>query len=239
MEDSILVVTVIDTIHRVIADSVTIEALKNSQEFYSSAYSNFVVVVSILVIVLIAFTVIAVAFNFKSAEKTSKEFEKFKEQYENKMKGLVNIIENSKRQQKEENKKLPLELGMELQKAINTAFSNEQKKQTFINDYIREIKRFREDDPDTLVILDKFQKEKGTTEFIKYLEGFFEALSYWSDETFRTWTLLSKKQKEAEFIECMKHIDRGKLEEFQIKRTRLQSIIPEKIFFIDSQNYIK
>jgi len=30
----------IDTIHRVISDSVTVEALKNSQSFYANSFSN-------------------------------------------------------------------------------------------------------------------------------------------------------------------------------------------------------
>ena len=140
---------------------------------------------------------------------------------------------------KEENKWLPLEIDMELQKAIDATFSDEQKKQTFINDYNRVIKEFNEDDHYTLDILNKFWKKRGTTEFIKYLEGFFEALSYWSDEKLYKWTLLPTKRKEAEFRECMKYIDSGKLEEFQIKCARLQSIIPEYIYFLDFQNYIK
>jgi len=172
-------------------------------------------------------------------ELQKNKFEKFKEQHENKTEVLINIIENYKREQKEKNKKLPLEIDMELQKAIDTTFSDEQKKQTFTNDYIREIKRFRVDDPYTLGILERFRREKGTTDFIKYLEGFFEALSYWSEEKIYTWTLLSTKRKEAELSECMKHIDSGKLEEFQIKCARLQSVIPEKVFFLDLQNYIK
>jgi len=140
---------------------------------------------------------------------------------------------------KEENKRLPLKVDMELQKAIDATFSDGQKKQTFINDYNRIIKKINEDDRYTLDILNKFWKKRGTMEFIKYLEGFFEALSYWSDEKFRTWTLLLTKRKEAEFRECIKHIDNGNLEEFQIKCARIQSIIPEKVFFIDFQNYIK
>jgi len=238
MENIILVVTVPDTLHRVIADSVTLEALKNSQEFYSLAFSSFVVVVSVLAIFLIAFTAIAVSFNSRAVDKKRREFEKFKEQYENKTKVLSNIIENYKLEQKEKNKKSPLEIDPELQKAINATFSDEQKKQTFINDYIRERKRFREDDPYTLDILDKFRMKKGTTEFIKYLGVFFEALSYWSEEKIYTWTLLSTKRKEAELSECMKHINSGKLEEFQIKCARFQGVIPETVFFLDPENYI-
>ncbi|MDR0515576.1 MAG: hypothetical protein LBH25_00855 [Fibromonadaceae bacterium] len=132
---------------------------------------------------------------------------------------------------KEENKNLPLEIDAELQTAINAAFADEQKKQTFISDYAREIKMFYEDDPDTLAILNKFLREKGMTKFIKYLEGFFEALSHWSEEKTYTWTILHKKRKEKEFLECMRHVDSGKLKELQVKYARLQNIIPEKIFF--------
>ena len=139
---------------------------------------------------------------------------------------------------KEENKKLPLEIDMELQKAINATFSDEQKKQTFINNYIWGINKINEDDPHTLSILEKFWKKSEATEFIKYLEGFFEALSYWSEEKTYTWTLLSTKRKEAELSECMKHINSGKLEEFQIKCARFQSVIPETVFFLDPENYI-
>jgi len=242
MEDKILTTkTVIDTVY-----NVTLEALNKSQEFYNSAFSNFAVVVSVLSLFLIAFTVVAVAFNFKVAgkveeefEEFKKDFEKFKEQSENKIRGLVNLIEYSKELQKEENKKFSLKIDTEIQEAINTAFSDEQKRQDFTNNYIREIKRFREDDPDTLVILDKFQKEKGLVEFIKYLEGFLEALSYWNKEKLENWMLLSKKQKEAEFLECIKQVDSGELKELQEKIARFQSIIPKTVFFQKLQNFIK
>jgi hypothetical protein len=148
---------------------------------------------------------------------------------------IVPIIVNSK----SKNKKSSLEIGLELQNAINAVFSDEQKKQIFTDDYVREIERFLENDRDTFAILDKFQEAKGISNFIKYLGGFFEALSHWSGEKFNSWTLLSKKQKEAEFVECMKHVDIGKLEEFQLKSARFQSVIPETIFFLDPQNYIK
>jgi len=250
MEDSIpIAIAVIDTVHRVIADSVTLEALNKSQEFYSSAFSCFVAVVSILALFLIAFTVIAVAFNFKSAEKAKneikneikeleKKLEKFKEQSENERKGLMNFIEDSRERQKEENMNLPFKIDTELQEAINAAFSDEQEKQNFINDYTYEIKRFREYDPNTLAILEKFQREKGATEFIKYLKGFFESLCYWSEEKINCWTLLSKKEKETEFLECMKLVDSSKLKEIMIKIARFQSIRSEYVFFREREDFI-
>jgi hypothetical protein len=151
--------------------------------------------------------------------------------------GIVQIIIHFK--SKKENKKSSLEIGLELQNAINAVFSDDKKKQDFTGDYVLRIRNFLEKNQDTFAILDKFQKAKGFLEFIKYLEGFFKALLHWSEEKLNSWTLLSKKQKEAEFVECMKHVDNGKLEEFQLKCARFQSVIPETIFFLDPQNYIK
>jgi hypothetical protein len=144
------------------------------------------------------------------------------------------------RKSSKENKKSSLEIGLELQNAINAVFSDEQEKKDFTNDYVLKIREFLETDPDTFAILDKFQKAKGFLGFIKYLEGFFKALLHWDKEKSDSWTLLSKKQKEAEFVECMRHVDIGKLEEFQLRCARFQSLFTEeKIFFIGSQDLPK
>jgi len=80
MEDSVLVVTVIDTIHRVIADSVTAEALKKSQEFYSEAFATiqnsfsvFVNEVEVIILLLGLFTGFLSFLNFKSVKNSKEE----------------------------------------------------------------------------------------------------------------------------------------------------------------------
>ncbi|MDR3001806.1 MAG: hypothetical protein LBU89_11150 [Fibromonadaceae bacterium] len=152
---------------------------------------------------------------------------------------IMIFIEDSKRKRIQAELKSNFDSDLELKHAIDTYFHDENKKKNFIENYICEIENFYKNNPDTWAVLYHFQKEKGIVEFIKYLEGFFEALSHWSPEKIYSWTLLSIKQKEAEFLECMKHVDNGKLKEFQIKCARYQSIIPEYVFFLDSQNYIQ
>jgi septal ring factor EnvC (AmiA/AmiB activator) len=92
--------TVIDTVSRYIADSVTLKALENSQAFYSSAFSNFIVVVSVLAFILVAFTVVAVAFNFRSVSNSKKELEKMKKDFENKISELEEKVEKQIKNQK-------------------------------------------------------------------------------------------------------------------------------------------
>lgn len=51
-------VTVIDTIHRVIADSVTLDALKNSQVFYNDAYGQLIAISGLLLAVIVLATAV-------------------------------------------------------------------------------------------------------------------------------------------------------------------------------------
>jgi peptidyl-tRNA hydrolase len=109
MENSFL--TVIDTIHRVIADTcVTNNTLFKSQELYNTSFvnlqnsfSNFVFGISVVSGILIAITVVLVAFNFSSAnklgDKSKEELEKIKNWGEE-LKRQVNELEEIKKQSK-------------------------------------------------------------------------------------------------------------------------------------------
>ncbi|MCL2283233.1 MAG: hypothetical protein FWC26_07945 [Fibromonadales bacterium] len=75
MEDSIASATIVDTVHRFIADSVTLEVLKNSQEFYSSAFDKILIVLSIFVMLALAPGI----WNLWKGEKYKKELKNTKE----------------------------------------------------------------------------------------------------------------------------------------------------------------
>ena len=66
-----------DTTNAVILSQNLIKA----QEFYSSQFSNFTMVVSVLAIFLVAFTAIAITVNIRSINNSKKDFEKLKEEY--------------------------------------------------------------------------------------------------------------------------------------------------------------
>jgi len=152
---------------------------------------------------------------------------------------IMNFVESSKREKLQSEIKSNFDSDLELEYAIDTYFSDVAKKQTFIEDYLREKLWLYENDPDTWAVLYRFQKEqKELLDFIKYLEGFFEALDHWSKEKLNEWTKLSIKKKEAEFLECMKQVDGGKLKEIQEKNARFQSIRPEYVFFRDRQDFV-
>jgi len=98
MEDSIPVaVVVIDTVHRVILDSVTLDALKNSQEFYDSAFKDlqgsfmcFATLISILIALLVAITVAIVYINFSVViAKYKEELKQEKEQEKESFKSIM------------------------------------------------------------------------------------------------------------------------------------------------------
>jgi uncharacterized membrane-anchored protein YhcB (DUF1043 family) len=94
-------VNVIDTItiKRIIVDSVTLEALKNSQAFYNSAFCNVLTVISIFIAIFIGYLV----FYNRSSNKNLKdelknEFESLKSEVEN----LKNEVEKEFEKQKNE-----------------------------------------------------------------------------------------------------------------------------------------
>jgi uncharacterized membrane protein YqjE len=74
MEDSVLVITAIDTIHRVIADSVTVEALTKSQEFYSAAFDKILAVLGIFLMLVLAPSI----WSFFKSRKYRKELKEAK-----------------------------------------------------------------------------------------------------------------------------------------------------------------
>lgn len=69
-------VTVIDTVHRVIADSVTIEALKNSQGFYATSFDRLVnvslCVGSIAATIFVGYALVRYVFDHKTTNKIAK-----------------------------------------------------------------------------------------------------------------------------------------------------------------------
>jgi hypothetical protein len=68
--------TVIDTVHRVILDSVTVEALKNSQIFYSNSFTNILWLVGIIVTISCAIVGLLGSYNWWKAKKYNEEMKK-------------------------------------------------------------------------------------------------------------------------------------------------------------------
>lgn len=62
-------VMVVDTIHRVIADSVTLEALKNSQVFYNDAYGHLLAIAGLLLTFILVVAIFQFVYDKYSADK--------------------------------------------------------------------------------------------------------------------------------------------------------------------------
>jgi hypothetical protein len=78
--------TFIDTVHRVVDDSITIGALKETQMLYNTSFSNmqssfniFVIAVGIIVTAL---TLISIIFNIKITSDSKKEIKEMKDKFE-------------------------------------------------------------------------------------------------------------------------------------------------------------
>ncbi|MCL2283919.1 MAG: DNA recombination protein RmuC [Fibromonadales bacterium] len=107
MEDSISVsVAIIDTVHRVITDSVTLEALKNSQEFYSTAFDKIVAIFGVFVMIVLAPGV----WNFWMSEKKLTNTKKRILDLENELREKVNKVNEDLEKLKKDIKNMKNEL---------------------------------------------------------------------------------------------------------------------------------
>jgi len=84
------VIAVNNSLQKIISDNITTEALIKSQEFYSSQFSNFTMVVSVLAFLLTAICAILITINFRSTKGVKKKFKK-----------LNNELVNDRKKQKE------------------------------------------------------------------------------------------------------------------------------------------
>lgn len=103
MEKSVVYDTI--TVHRVISDSVTLDALANSQKFYSDSFSHILDVVG-FVLTIITIIVGVGAYNWWRAKKYGEKMEDSLKKANEKILALENKINEELNKTKENNKKI-------------------------------------------------------------------------------------------------------------------------------------